>query len=197
MHAEGGFMRLAMARCDACAGRFTVAHLQRMMWARLCAACARKASGEHRRVDADRSAGAPNAIETPPRLGLASVAHDVAINVVPFAAIGLVAALAHGGLGSFAGGVLWALSLTWFVFALLRAPFDGPAFALECAAQAVCLWIAGRGAVPGAGGVDLALAAGFFVTLIARTLWFGVHLADLAHEDEGLLERSDPSMKGF
>lgn len=179
-------MRLATARCDACGSRFLLAHLQKMVWARLCVACAKKASGTHRR-DLD-------ATPETHRSAWSDGVRAAGFGIVPYAIVGLLAACASGGLGAFAGGALWALSLTWFVFALLRAPFSGPGFAIECALQAICLWIAGRGEVPGAAAVDLPLAAGFFLTLIARTLWFGVHLAGLAHDDGEFLDGAGPPL---
>lgn len=180
-------MRLATARCDACGSRFLLAHLQKMVWARLCASCAKRATGEHRRATTV-------AAVAPMRSAWSEGFHSALIEIVPYAIVGLVAACAEGGLGAFAGGSLWALSLTWFVFALLRAPFSGPGFALECALQALCLWIAGRGELPGVAAVDLPLAAGFFVTLIGRTLWFGVHLAGLAHDDGEFLDGAGPPL---
>lgn len=179
-------MRLATARCDSCGSRFLLAHLQKMVWARLCVSCAKKATGEHRRstLEHDSASHSP----------WSSDARAACLRVVPIALVGLLAAVADGGLQSFAGGCLWALSLTWFVFALLRAPFSGPGFAIECALQALCLWVAGHGELPGVAAVDLPLAAGFFLTLIARTLWFCVHLAGLAHDDGEFLDRAGPPL---
>ncbi len=189
-------MRLVTARCDSCGNRFLLAHLRRMVWARLCVECAKRATNTQARAGVRAPLGAAGEAGGAESQGLhggwSEGFRSAALASVPFAVIGLLAAFSAGGLGSFAGGVLWALTLTWFVFALLRAPFSGPEFALECALQALILWVAGRGELPGTAAVDLPLAAGFFVTLVARTLWFGVHLAGLAHEDGEFLEGAKP-----
>ncbi len=160
-------MRMRQARCESCGRELPLPRTRRLVWARVCQPCA----------------GTLHAA-APPARG-ATVLRAVAMLLLYGA---LVALVRTGGEGvrSLVAGILCAEILTWGLFSLVRAPFQGPRFAIDLVLRLAALLIV-QG--PGLGEIQDSLrlglgAAGFFSFLFVRALWFGLWWSGLIEEED-------------
>jgi hypothetical protein len=174
-------MALRSGVCESCGNRVAVPRLRRLFWARVCVECDRAL--RRRRVLADGDEGASAA-------GFALRGAEVRDAVTRIAAYGALVGLCWLIGDPFLralNGALAADLMTWLLFALIMAPFQGIAFSLQFGARALALGLAAAvadAAFPEAfGSFGVEAAAGFFAVLFVKALWFGWFWTSVAHGD--------------
>ncbi|MBI4879498.1 MAG: TraR/DksA C4-type zinc finger protein [Planctomycetes bacterium] len=165
---------MRQARCESCGREFPVPRMRRLVWARVCLACARTLAARPLK-DPRPALRAPGGA---PLLRALSI-------LFFYGGIAVLARAGSEGVRSLVAGVLCAELLTWGLFGLVRAPFEGLRFGVDLAVRlAALLIVQGPGLADVQDSLRLGLgAAGFFSFLFVRALWFGLWWSDLIEEE--------------
>lgn len=198
-------MQTRYAECESCGSEFPVPHMRRLVWARVCLSCERKLSGilepGFHRVGGEvgPEAGFQSEIEAAGP-GSEWVRHlrRLLLPFVVYLAIGLVCRFGGHNLASLAAGALCADLLTWGVFSLIRAPFEGARYGVDLMVRVGALILIQGPGIPWlstASRLDLG-AVSFFVVIALRVVWFGAWWNDMVEDpDEETFEQLLPHVR--
>ncbi|MFG0318324.1 MAG: hypothetical protein ACF8XB_13695 [Planctomycetota bacterium JB042] len=178
---DGPFDEVECERCGCVVAR---ARSRRLFWILVCLDCERELAAEGTLEGDDESLGT----------AVRSALRGAAAPALSLLVIGLLARAGGERLASFVAGALAAEVLTWGIFALVRTPLEGPAFAASFLARLFALVLAQGPELPwlaDAARLDLG-TVGFFLVLLARAAWFGcwwLELVDEPDDDDREFER--------
>ncbi|MFH0946287.1 MAG: TraR/DksA C4-type zinc finger protein [Planctomycetota bacterium] len=196
-------MRTRYAECESCGSEFPVPHMRRLVWARVCLPCERKLNGllepGVRRVSVAPRADAPSEFEAEePGSDWPAYLWRLLLPFLLYLTIGLVCRFGGHTMASLAAGALCADLLTWSIFSLIRAPFEGVRFLVDLMVRVAALILIQGPGIPWlstASNLDLG-AVSFFVVIALRVIWFACWWNDMVGDpDEAVFERLLPHVR--